>query len=98
MAGDVFPFLRNHCHISLSRFFPSPRRDERDTKILHILRQRTTDVEVKKYCVGLLKKAGSFDYTKAVLEELDGKIREEIARLGGNQGLLTLLDELKNWA
>ena len=68
-----------------------------DTKIKNILRQRTTDVEVKKYCISLLKSAGSFEYTRSKLEELDGKVRAEIERLGGNQRLLAVMDELKNW-
>ena len=38
---------------------------------MNILRQRTTDIEVKKYCVSLLEKTGSFKYTLDVLEELD---------------------------
>ena len=68
-----------------------------DTKITNILRQRTTDVEVKKYCISLLKNAGSFEYTRSKLEELDGKVRAEIERLGGNQRLVAVMDELKNW-
>ena len=32
------------------------------------------------------------------MEELDQKIRTEIANLGGNDHLIALLDELKNWA
>jgi len=68
-----------------------------DTKIKNILRQRTTDVEVKKYCISLLRSAGSFEYTKSKLEELDGKVRSEIERLGGNERLVAVMDELKNW-
>ncbi len=62
-----------------------------------ILRQRTTEYEVKKYCVGLIRQAGSFEYTKSVLEELDAKVRREIDRLGGNSRLVAVMDELKNW-
>ena len=35
-----------------------------------ILRQRTEDIDVKKYCVEYLTKIGSFDYTKSVLDQL----------------------------
>lgn len=69
-----------------------------DNQVTQILRQRTTDVEVKKYCVSLLRKAGSFEYTKAVMVDLDAKVRTEIEKLGGNQRLLAVMDELKNWA
>ena len=64
---------------------------------MNILRQRTTDIEVKKYCVSLLEKTGSFKYTLDVLEELDSKVRTEVAKLGGNENLIDLMDELKNW-
>ena len=38
-----------------------------------ILRQRTTNLEVKKYCVEYLEKIGSFKYTESVLVELEEK-------------------------
>ncbi|XP_072747320.1 terpene synthase isoform X3 [Anoplolepis gracilipes] len=62
-----------------------------------ILRQRTKDIEVKRHCIKLLEKFGSFKYTRGVLEELDMKARAEIDRLGGNPFLIKILDELKNW-
>ncbi|KAG7198914.1 hypothetical protein KM043_015731 [Ampulex compressa] len=68
-----------------------------DRQIMNILRQRTKDVEVKRYCVNLLEKFGSFNYTRNVLEELDLKARDEVERLGGNPLLIKVLDELTNW-
>ena len=68
-----------------------------DNRIMNILRQRTTDVEVKKYCVRLLEEAGSFKYTKEVLVSLDDQVRREVKKLGGNEVLDTVMDELKNW-
>lgn len=62
-----------------------------------ILRQRTKDIELKRYCIKLLEKFGSFKYTRNVLEELDSTARAEIERLGGNPLLVKILDELKNW-
>lgn len=49
-----------------------------------ILRQRTKDDEVKKYCVSLLEKFGSFDYTKKRLRELHDAAVQEVTKLGGN--------------
>ncbi|XP_017778431.1 PREDICTED: geranylgeranyl pyrophosphate synthase isoform X2 [Nicrophorus vespilloides] len=49
-----------------------------------ILRQRTTDNEVKKYCVTILENCGSFEYTKKKLADLDGEAREEVKSLGDN--------------
>ncbi|XP_043273504.1 geranylgeranyl pyrophosphate synthase [Venturia canescens] len=69
-----------------------------DKQVMNILRQRTTDVNVKKYCITLLEKFGSFAYTRSVLEELDKSAREEIERLGGNPKLTALLDELLSWS
>ncbi|XP_043663793.1 geranylgeranyl pyrophosphate synthase [Vespula pensylvanica] len=68
-----------------------------DSQIMNILRQRTKNVEVKRYCVNLLEKFGSFAYTRQVLESLDKKARDEIDRLGGNPLLIKLLDEIINW-
>jgi len=62
-----------------------------------ILRQRTRDVEVKKYCVTMLEKFGSFSHTRHTLEELDAEARTEISKLGGNPLLEDILDELLNW-
>ncbi|XP_076245322.1 geranylgeranyl pyrophosphate synthase quemao isoform X2 [Calliopsis andreniformis] len=68
-----------------------------DRQLMNILRQRTKDIEVKKYCVNLLEKFGSFAYTRNVLNELDKSARDEVERLGGNPLLLEVLDELTNW-
>ncbi|XP_073839387.1 geranylgeranyl pyrophosphate synthase quemao isoform X1 [Musca autumnalis] len=68
-----------------------------DKQVLHILRQRTHDVEVKKYCITLLEKLGSFRYTRNVLESLDEEARAEVKRLGGNPYMDKLLDKLLSW-
>lgn len=73
------------------------RSHPEDTQIKHILRQRTTDLELKKYCVSLLDKYGSFAYSRERLEKLDKEIREKVANLGGNDFLIKLMDDLKNW-
>jgi len=65
--------------------------------LIDILRKRPKDVEVKRYCVKLLEKFGSFKYTKEMLKKLDAKARDEINRLGGNMLLIEILDKLKNW-
>ena len=62
-----------------------------------ILRQRTEDVELKKYCVTLLENFGSLKYTRHTLEELDAEIRAEVAKLGGNPMLEDVLDDMLDW-
>lgn len=59
-----------------------------------ILRQRTRDIEVKRYCVSLLEKFGSFAYTRDILASLDEEARNEVRSLGGNPHMEAVLDEL----
>ncbi|CAD5120299.1 DgyrCDS8872 [Dimorphilus gyrociliatus] len=68
--------------------------DKNKSKIMNILRQRTEDIDVKKYCVQLIEDSGSFDYTIKVLKELEKQIIENIEKLGGNPLLLGLVNEL----
>nr|NP_001261510.1 quemao, isoform C [Drosophila melanogaster]AGB94205.1 quemao, isoform C [Drosophila melanogaster] len=73
------------------------RTQKQDKQVLHILRQRTHDIEVKKYCITLLEKLGSFQYTRKVLESLDAEARSEVARLGSNPYMDRLLNKLLSW-
>jgi geranylgeranyl diphosphate synthase, type III len=51
---------------------------------------------MKLYCVQYMSDVThSFEYTRAVLSELDRGARKEIERLGGNKGLVTILDKLR---
>ncbi|XP_034122697.1 geranylgeranyl pyrophosphate synthase isoform X2 [Drosophila guanche] len=73
------------------------RSQKQDKQVLHILRQRTHDIEVKKYCISLLEKLGSFQYTRKVLETLDAEARAEVMRLGSNPYMDRLLNKLLSW-
>ncbi|KAL3280388.1 hypothetical protein HHI36_017873 [Cryptolaemus montrouzieri] len=69
-----------------------------DNRIINILRQRTKDVEVKKYCVSLLSEMGSFEYTLQVLSDLEKEATTEIEKLGGNtymEQVLSILFKLE---
>ncbi|XP_054266724.1 terpene synthase [Macrosteles quadrilineatus] len=68
-----------------------------DRQVIHILRQRTRDVEVKRYCITLLDKFGSFAHTRETLLQLDREARDEVSRMGGNPLMEEILDELLNW-
>ena len=46
-----------------------------------ILRQRSTDLDVKKYCVSLLHKFGSFKYTRDTLFELEARYSRTLHKL-----------------
>lgn len=63
---------------------------------LDILKQHTTSEEIKMYCIQYMRdETKSFAYTRAVLQELDAGARKEIEKLGGNKGLIAILDKLK---
>jgi len=68
-----------------------------DDRVRRILRQRTEDLQVKKFCISLLEAGGSFSYTREVMAGLDTAIRSEVDRLGGNPLITSVMDELKDW-
>ncbi|XP_068915374.1 terpene synthase-like [Tenebrio molitor] len=55
-----------------------------DDQILNILRQKTTDIEIKKRFVSLLEKFGSFEYTRKTLEKLRDEAIDEMNKIGKN--------------
>lgn len=67
---------------------------ETDTRIIHILKQRTQDLELKRYCVQLLEEFGSIEYTRQICDDLAKQIFDEIDALGGNNYLENLIQEL----
>ncbi|XP_012055904.1 PREDICTED: geranylgeranyl pyrophosphate synthase-like [Atta cephalotes] len=72
------------------------RNNPDDKKIINILRQRSKNIEVKRYCVKILESYGSFKYAKDILDELEEKMRTEIECLGGNPPFVKLLDDFRN--
>lgn len=56
-----------------------------------ILKQRTKDKELKKYCVSLLDKYGSFEYTKAKLMSILEEATLEAKKFGENPHMDELL-------
>ncbi|CAL8106645.1 unnamed protein product [Orchesella dallaii] len=65
-----------------------------DNQIQCILKQRTKNLDLKKYFVSLLDKFGSLKYTETALGQLEQELRDETAVLGGNPYLMALMDEL----
>ncbi|XP_032877665.1 geranylgeranyl pyrophosphate synthase isoform X1 [Amblyraja radiata] len=70
------------------------RSHPESTQVQNILRQRTENIDVKKYCVNYLQKVGSFDYTRQTLLELETEAYKIIDNLGGNPQLIALIEKL----
>jgi geranylgeranyl diphosphate synthase type 3 len=66
------------------------------SQLMNILKQRTTDIDLKKHFLQVLEDTGSFAYTVKVLSELETKALQEIERLGGNEILEQIIDKLSH--
>uniref|UniRef100_A0A665WJE9 Geranylgeranyl pyrophosphate synthase n=1 Tax=Echeneis naucrates TaxID=173247 RepID=A0A665WJE9_ECHNA len=64
------------------------------TQVQNILRQRTENVDIKRYCVDYLQKMGSFAYARQTLKDLEAEAYRHIADLGGNPQLENLVQYL----
>lgn len=64
------------------------------TQVQNILRQRTENMDIKKYCVDYLEKVGSFAYTRHTLRDLEVEAYRLIRDLGGNPQLEALVKQL----
>ncbi|CAN0308453.1 unnamed protein product, partial [Phaeothamnion confervicola] len=67
-----------------------------DRRLLHILQQRTGDIDVKKHAVAWMRQCGSIDYTRAATRMLKQEILDDISALGGHAQLSRLIEELDN--
>jgi len=69
-----------------------------DSRVLNILKKKTEDVELKKYCVSLMSSFGSFDYTKSFLESLHVKLQSLVLNdsLDENKPFLLIVKALSS--
>lgn len=65
-----------------------------DTRIMSILKQRATDINVKKYAVKLMWELGSFHFARKQLRQMHADICSMIKKIGTNEILLMLLSKL----
>ncbi|KAJ3052512.1 Geranylgeranyl pyrophosphate synthase [Rhizophlyctis rosea] len=63
-------------------------------QMISILKQRTTDNDVKKFAIQLMNKTKTFEYTCNYLSRIEQEARDEIRRLGGNDLLESYLTYL----
>lgn len=64
------------------------------TQVQNILRQRTENTDIKRYCVDYLEKVGSFAYTRQTLRDLEAEVYRLIEEFGGNPQLESLVTHL----
>ncbi|KAK9899189.1 terpenoid synthase [Cystobasidium minutum MCA 4210] len=101
LQSDAYKQNKGFCEdLTEGKFsFPivhSIRADTSNQRLLNVLRQRPTDIELKTYAVTYMDShTHSFEYTRQVLDKLDEQARAEVDRLGGNPGLTKFLDRMK---
>lgn len=72
------------------------RQDPNDRQIISVLQKRPKSPTLKNHVVSYLKESThSFDYSLGVMRSLERQARAEVARLGGNTLLETILDKLR---
>jgi geranylgeranyl diphosphate synthase type 3 len=60
-----------------------------------VLQRHTTDADLKRHVISYLRdQTKSFDYTRAVLANLEQQVRDELRRLRGNTKLELILNTL----
>ncbi|ORY63035.1 geranylgeranyl pyrophosphate synthase-like protein [Pseudomassariella vexata] len=76
----------------------SIRSDPNNLQLLNILKQKTTEDEVKRYAVKYMNGTGSFEYTRQVLAVLIERARRTADEIddgkGKNQGIHKILDKM----
>ncbi len=76
----------------------SIRANPQNRQLINILKQKTTDDEVKKYAVKYMESTGSFEYCKIILRELKekalGMVEEIDEGIGQGAGIRIILDKM----
>ncbi|ROW13374.1 hypothetical protein VPNG_05445 [Cytospora leucostoma] len=76
----------------------SIRYDPANLQLINILKQRTSDDEVKRYAIKYMEGTGSFEYTRRVLAVLLERARKVAAEIDGgelkNRGIQAILDKM----
>ncbi|KIV86417.1 hypothetical protein PV11_02029 [Exophiala sideris] len=64
----------------------SIRTNSANLELINILKQKTTDEQVKRYAVQYMESTGSFDYSRKVIRELKIKAMALISEMDGGNG------------
>ncbi|TIC91880.1 Geranylgeranyl pyrophosphate synthase [Colletotrichum higginsianum] len=65
----------------------SIRADPSNLQLINILRQKTNDIEVKRFAVSYMESTGSFEYTKQVVAVLVDRARKLADKIDDGRGL-----------
>jgi len=76
----------------------SIRSNPHNRQLINILKQKTTDDEVKKYAVKYMESTGSFEYCRTILRDLNNKAISMIESIddgkGQGAGIKKFLDKM----
>lgn len=76
----------------------SIRAKPENMRLLNILKQKSTDMQVKQYAVSYIEGTGSFKYTREVIRSLIDRARVMVAELDGGEkkgnDILKILDNM----
>ncbi|KAF9396427.1 geranylgeranyl pyrophosphate synthetase [Podila verticillata] len=72
----------------------SIRADPNSRKLLNILKQKPTEIELKRHAVKIMEGTNTFEYCRQQMFIYEAKARAEIRRLGGNARLEKIMDLL----
>ncbi|KAG8526718.1 uncharacterized protein KY384_008147 [Bacidia gigantensis] len=91
LASTTYADMKGLCEdLTEGKFsFPiihSIRSNPNNLQLINILKQKTTDNEVKRYAVKYMEKTGSFEYCRTVLRELEGKALGMVEEIDGGSG------------
>ncbi|KAG6022397.1 hypothetical protein E4U40_004618 [Claviceps sp. LM458 group G5] len=77
----------------------SIRTNPNNMQLINILKQKTSDVQVKRYAVAYMESTGSFKYTRSVISILIARARKLAIDMGEGteraDGILKILDRLE---
>ncbi|KAI8969155.1 geranylgeranyl pyrophosphate synthase [Mycotypha africana] len=89
LQSDTYTNNKGFCEDLTEGKFSFPiihaiRKDLSNRQLLNIISQKPTSIEVKKYALEVIQKAGSFEYVRGYLHQKEVEALNEIKRLGGN--------------
>mmetsp|Transcript_23028 Transcript_23028/g.32238 ORF Transcript_23028/g.32238 Transcript_23028/m.32238 type:complete len:363 (+) Transcript_23028:79-1167(+) len=93
LSEGKFSFPIIHC-VRQSRGENGVNGGSEGQRLLHILKQRTEDVDLKRYAQSLMRDAGSLEYTRQFCKQIKDEIETQIESLGGNKPLWQLVQYL----